>query len=604
VSTRGNTAPPRLGAHAEAQGVRFALFAEAERCEVELGASDGSVGAKLALEALGDGYFQLLVPEAGPNLLYRFVVDGRRLPDPYARFLPQGVHGPAQVLKPGYEFRHARPLRPLREQVLYELHVGTFTEEGTFDAARRRLPALAELGVTTLELMPVAAFDGARGWGYDGVALFAPHAGYGTPDQLRELIDAAHGLGLSVLLDVVYNHFGPAGNYLGAYSGRYFHTDKSSPWGQSPNFSEPLMRSLVLQNARYWLEEMGFDGLRLDATHAIHDASPTHVLQELTQLAHALDPPRLIIAEDERNLAGLVTEQGLDALWADDFHHQLRVTLTGEQYGYFGAYTPSAQGLVDVIQRGWSYTGQLNPVQGEPRGMPAEHLPAEAFVYCIQNHDQVGNRALGERLTAGVSRELYLSASLLLLFLPMTPLIFMGQEWGASSPFLYFTDHEPELGRQISDGRRGEFAGFPGFSEPQARERIPDPQAEATFLASKLRWSERELSGHARTLELYRAALTLRRTDPVLRQTGRAELTADVLGNVLGVHRALGDERRSLFVNLGKAACSLDELAEKSQLGACRSLLATSANARELAIGAAALVAGRGRLPKPGKAAA
>ncbi|HEX2870073.1 MAG TPA: malto-oligosyltrehalose trehalohydrolase [Polyangiaceae bacterium] len=604
MSAPANINPPRLGAHVEAGGVRFAAFADAERCEVELVTSDGSVGEKLRLKALGEGYFELLVPEAGPDLLYRFVVDGRRLPDPYARFLPHGVHGPAQVIEPRYRFRHPRPRRPLREQVLYELHVGTFTEEGTFQAARRRLPALAELGITTLELMPVAAFDGVRGWGYDGVALFAPHAAYGTPDQLRELVDAAHGLGLSVLLDVVYNHFGPSGNYLGAYSGRYFHADKASPWGQSPDFSGAVMRNLVLQNARYWLEEMSFDGLRLDATHAIHDTSPTHVLQELSALAHDLNPPAVVIAEDERNLASLVTAEGLDALWADDFHHQLRVTLTGEQRGYFGAYTPSIVGLAEVIQRGWWYTGQLNPVQGEPRGTPAEHLAAEAFVYCIQNHDQIGNRALGERLTASVSRELYLSASLLLLFLPTTPLLFMGQEWGASTPFLYFTDHDPELGRQVSEGRRREFAGFPEFSEPQARERIPDPQAEATFLASKLRWNERELPGHAATLGLYRDALTLRRTDPVLRATGRAELSVDVWGSVLGVHRALGDERRSLFVNLGSAACNLDELAARSQLSAWRRLLQTSAGGARLAPGGAAVIAGRGVLPKPGKAAA
>lgn len=604
MTTQAGIDLPRLGAHVEAGGVRFAAFADAERCEVELVASNGSVSAKLPLRALGNGYFQLLVPEAGPGLLYRFVVDGRRLPDPYARFLPHGVHGPAQVVESRYRFRHARPRRPLREQVLYELHVGTFTEDGTFEAARRRLPALAELGITTLELMPIAAFDGVRGWGYDGVALFAPHVAYGTPDQLRELVDEAHGLGMSVLLDVVYNHFGPSGNYLGAYSARYFHTDKSSPWGQSPDFSRAVMRNLVLQNARYWLEELSFDGLRLDATHAIHDASPTHLLQELSKLAHELEPPRVIIAEDERNLASLITKDGLDALWADDFHHQLRVTLTGEQHGYFGAYTPSVAGLAEVIQRGWSYTGQLNPVQGEPRGTPAAHLAAEAFVYCIQNHDQVGNRALGERLSASVSRELYLSAALLLLFLPMTPLLFMGQEWGASTPFLYFTDHEPELGRLVSEGRRREFAGFPEFSEPQARERIPDPQAEATFLASKLRWAERELPEHAATLELYRNALALRRTDPVLRATGRTELSVDAWGSVLGVHRALGDERRSLFVNFGSAAHSLDELAAQSQLRACHGLLQTAASGSRLAPGGAAIVAGRGVLPKPRKAAA
>lgn len=597
------TGLPRLGAHVEQAGVRFAAFADASRCQLQLVASDGSAGTELEMRSLQGGYFELLVPEAGPGLLYRFVVDGRSLPDPYARFLPHGVHGPAQVIEAQYRFRHPWPRRPLREQVLYELHVGTFTEEGTFEAARQRLPALAELGVTTLELMPVAAFDGARGWGYDGVALFAPHAAYGTPDQLRELIDTAHGLGLSVLLDVVYNHFGPSGNYLSAFSRRYFHRDKASPWGQSPDFSEPAMRRLVLENARYWLEDVGFDGLRLDATHAIHDDTPTHLLKRLSTLAHELEPPRVVIAEDERNLAALVTELGLDALWADDFHHQLRVTLTGEDHGYFGGYTPAAAGVADVIERGWLYTGQLNPVQGKPRGTPAKHLPAEAFVYCIQNHDQVGNRAFGDRLNASVGREAYLSASLLLLFLPMTPLLFMGQEWGASTPFSYFTDHEPELGQQVSNGRRREFAAFPDFAQPEALARIPDPQAEATFLHSKLRWAERELPGHAAVLKLYRDALTLRRTDPVLRDSSRAGLTTDAWGDVLGVHRSLGDERRSLLVNLGQNSHDLRELAELSGLLDWRCVLQTSPTPR-LGPGAAALLAGKSRLHDQGKARA
>ena len=593
---------PRLGAHVERAGVRFAAFADAPRCQLQLVASDGSAGAELEMQPLGGGYFELLVPEADAGLLYRFVVDGRSLPDPYARFLPHGVHGPAQVVEAQYRFEHPRPQRALREQVLYELHVGTFTDEGTFDAARLHLAALAELGVTTLELMPVAAFDGARGWGYDGVALFAPHAAYGTPDQLRELIDAAHGLGLLVLLDVVYNHFGPSGNYLSAFSRRYLHRDKASPWGQSPNFSEPAMRRLVLENAHYWLQDVGFDGLRLDATHAIHDEEPTHLLKRLSALAHQLEPPRVVIAEDERNLAALVTEQGLDAVWADDFHHQLRVTLTGDKNGYFGAYQPGAVGVAEVIERGWLYTGQRNPVQGTPRGTPAAHLTAESFVYCIQNHDQVGNRAFGDRLNASLGRETYLSASLLLLFLPMTPLLFMGQEWGASTPFLYFTDHEPELGQQVSNGRRREFAAFPDFASPEARARIPDPQAEATFLHSKLRWAERELPGHAAILKLYKAALALRRTDAVLRDSPRAGLSTSTWGDVLAVHRTLRKERRSLVVNLSQNAHDLREFADLCGLSDWHCALQTAETAPRLQPGAAALLAGTCRLPNLEKA--
>jgi len=582
----------KLGAHVESGGVRFAAFAQAATCAVQLVDATEQVQITLELAPRGDGYFELLTSLAKPGSLYFFVVDGRRLPDPYARYLPRGVHGPAQVVVHEYAFRHLPPVRPLSEQVVYELHVGTFTEEGTFDAVRQRLPDLVELGITTIELMPIAAFAGEHGWGYDGVALFAPHAAYGTPDQLRELIDAAHALGLSVLLDVVYNHFGPSGNYLAAYSPSYFRSDSANAWGQSPNFEDPVLRALVLDNARYWLRELGFDGLRVDASHAIIDDSPQHILSELAEVAHELEPRQLLIAEDERNLATLVTDNGLDGLWADDFHHQVRVTLVGERAGYYAAFEPSAQGVADVINRGWLYTGQPSPLTGKPRGSPADLLPAEALVYCIQNHDQVGNRALGDRLDAVAGHDAFRAASLLLLFLPMTPLLFMGQEWAASTPFLYFTDHDAELGALVTAGRRREFADFHGDIDD-----IPDPQALTTFQRSKLVWAERESPPHRVTLELYRSALALRRTDPVLSRSRREHLLAQASDGTLMVHRWCGNDRRVLVLNFGPEPVTLEGLAARLRLRASVALLRSAPDlGSSLPPGSAILLAGEGNL--------
>jgi maltooligosyltrehalose trehalohydrolase len=558
---------------------------------------------RVELAPLGDGYFEVEVSAAPAGTLYDFVVDGRVLPDPYGRRLPHGVHGPAEVCVSQYSFQHPALARPLREQVIYELHVGTFSPEGTFEGARKLLPRLCELGVTTLELMPVAAFSGTRGWGYDGVALYAPHAQYGTPDQLRELVDAAHGLGLSVLLDVVYNHFGASGNYLGAYSTRYFCEDVRTAWGNAPNFAEPAMRDLVLENARYWLGELKFDGLRLDATHALVDASERHILQELATLAAAYDPPRMLIAEDDRNDASLVTRVGLDALWADDFHHQVRVTLTGERDGYYAAYEPAVAGIADAINGGWLYRGQTYPTTGEPRGSDASVLGAEQLVYCIQNHDQVGNRALGERLSADVGAERFRAAALLLLFLPMTPLLFMGQEWGASTPFLYFTDHDEELGKAVREGRRREFAGFAAFSDASAREQIPDPQAEATFSSSRLDWGERDSPGAAATLALHHHALELRRKDPVMSRAGRDELRAEALGEVLVVRRWHAGQERALLMSFGTEDTELSSLAAGLGLANVQVLLSSSTGRprAKLPGGAAVILSIDHHSSKPGK---
>jgi maltooligosyltrehalose trehalohydrolase len=580
-----------LGAQLESGGVRFTALTDAAMCAVELVDETERALHTLELEPLGDGYFQLVTPLATAGSLYFFVVNGRRLPDPYARYLPRGVHGPASVVR-SEPLRNPAPRRPLSEQVIYELHVGTFTAEGTFDAARRRLPELVHLGITTVELMPVAAFAGERGWGYDGVALFAPHAAYGTPGDLRALIEDAHALGLGVLLDVVYNHFGPSGNYLAAYSASYFHLDIANAWGAAPNFEHLALRRLVLDNARYWLSEFGFDGLRLDATHAIVDRSTKHILAELAELGHELSPRRLIIAEDDRNLAELVTDFRMDAVWADDFHHQVRVTLGGERTGYFAAFERSPEAVADVINGGWLYTGQVNPVTGKPRGSSPRMLPADAFVYCIQNHDQVGNRAVGDRLDQVTGDEAFRAASLLLLFLPMTPLLFMGQEWAASTPFAYFTDHDAELGALVREGRRREFAPF-----HEVVEDIPDPQALSTFERSKLRWTEREQPRHRETLELYRAALWLRRTDPVLSRSRREHVRAEAVNGVLLVQRWLGSERRVLVQNFGVEPVPVSPIAARLRLGSVVTLLQSSGFAAESVPKGSAVVLGGNETP-------
>jgi maltooligosyltrehalose trehalohydrolase len=506
----------------------------------------------IPLEPVAPGVFAREVEGLGAGALYTFVLDGRELPDPYARFLPYGVHGPARV-----EPRIVAPRRdgfvppPFERWVIYELHVGTFTPQGTYAGVEAKLDHLVDLGVNAIELMPIASFVGSRGWGYDGVALFAPHAAYGDPADLRRLVRAAHDRGIAMILDVVYNHFGPTGNYLSAYAPEYLTSAHQTAWGDAPSFGDPRMRRLVLDNARYWLEQFDFDALRLDATHGIFDDSPEHVLAELARVARSLDPPRVLVAEDERNLPELVTEHGLDGIWADDFHHALRVTLTGERDGYYAAYRGGAEELARVIERGWLYEGQRYEPTGQPRGKPAT-LPKQRLVHGIQNHDQIGNRAFGERLSVDVSLDAYLGASALLLFLPRVPLLFMGQEWAASTPFLYFTDHEPEIGEAVTRGRREELGAFRAFRGDGARGPIPDPQALDTFERSRLAWREREREPHARCLALYRRLLELRARDPVLsrpRGALRARVEEGTGGALLVVTRAdgAGGERVLLY---------------------------------------------------------
>lgn len=546
--------PLNLGAHVEPGGVRVRAFAMAERCAIRLFGDAGEVLSTRDLEPRGHGIFEGFVAGLGHADRYGFVVDGRDIYDPWARWLPEGVHRPAAVYAPQYEFQNGLgTYRPLEKQIFYELHVGTFTPEGTFAAAATRLGELARLGVTTIELMPVTAFAGSRGWGYDTVAHFAPHPAYGTPDDLRALVDAAHGHGLGVVLDVVYNHFGPSGNYLHSLDRDLFLKEESSPWGELPNFRHFVMRAHVLESAMYFLRDVRFDGLRIDATHAIVDRPEDHILKVLAQETAGLIPKKDLIAEDDRGEPALYTEQGMTAIWADDFHHEVHVTLTHERDGYYAKHQGGAAAIAKTIEAGWT------------RGKPAPQLPAHAFLYAIQNHDQVGNRPLGDRLGSVAGVQAFRAASALLLFLPMTPLLFMGQEWGELRPFLYFTDHDEELGAAVTEGRKREFSHFEGFSAERA-EKIPDPQLEATFQRSKLDWTARTEPEHRRTLAIYHDLLSLRHQDPVIASGSRDRLRASARGDVLVVERWNEHGRRILHLNFAHVPAEVGEDVARAQV--------------------------------------
>ncbi|HEU0302613.1 MAG TPA: malto-oligosyltrehalose trehalohydrolase, partial [Longimicrobium sp.] len=480
-----------FGANVVEGGVEFRVWAPSSRAvEVVVYGPDAEAVHPLAAQA--EGWFAGTVAGIGAGARYRYRLDEKdAFPDPASRAQPDGVHEPSEVVDPstfrwtddGWKGVSADEL------VIYELHVGTATEEGTFAALIDRLDDIAALGATAVEPMPVAEFPGARNWGYDGVYLYAPESSYGGAEAFRRFVDAAHARGLAVILDVVYNHLGPEGNYLHAVTGGQYFTDRHrTPWGDAIDYGRRPVRELAIQNALHWAHEYHVDGLRMDATHAILDDSPVHLLQELAaRVRESLPAGRrfVLIAEDERNERRMLLPPpegcGLDAVWADDFHHQLRRHTAGDHEAYFGDFTGTVDDIVRTLRRGWFYEGQESRNHGAPRGTPAEGLPPRAFVHCIQNHDQVGNRAFGDRLTESVPLAVYRAASALLLLSPCTPLLWMGQEWAASTPFQYFTDHPAELGKLVTEGRRREFGRFSAFADPAVRERIPDPQAASTF---------------------------------------------------------------------------------------------------------------------------
>ena len=515
----------QFGAECRDDGsVRFRLWAPAAR-RVDLFLTESA--KRLSLNSSGNGWFELITDAAKAGTQYKFQIDsGPEVPDPASRFQPRDVHGPSEVIDPGNFDWHDEAWRgrPWEQAVIYELHVGAFTTSGTFSAVNDRLDSLVDLGITALELMPLSDFPGKRNWGYDGVLPFAPDSIYGRTEDLKNLIQSAHARGLMVFLDVVYNHFGPEGNYLGLYAPQFFTSRHQTPWGKAINFDgeeSRTVRDYFIDNALYWLNEYHFDGLRLDAVHSIVDDSTLPILDELAhKVRNSVEPGRHVhlILENERNQSTYLQRdeqcrpREYTAQWNDDIHHVLHVLTTGECHGYYSDY--SAQPLDQLgrcLVSGFAYQGDISLFRnGARHGEPTEGLPPTAFVSFLQNHDQIGNRAFGERINTIADPCAVRAATEILLLAPSVPLIFMGEEFASESPFLFFCNFEKDLAEAVSAGRRNEFARFTRFSDPASRKGIPDPNAESTFEASRLDWRVLSDPQHQRWLCLHRDLLQLR----------------------------------------------------------------------------------------------
>ncbi|WP_339496864.1 malto-oligosyltrehalose trehalohydrolase [Pseudomonas sp. EA_15y_Pfl1_P101] len=532
----------------DAQHTRFALWApDAFYVSVEL-----EDGKSVAMLPQADGWFETEI-KCPAGTRYRYNIDGEMdVPDPASRAQAEDVHGWSLVVDPlAYQWRHSDwQGRPWHEAVIYELHVGAL---GGYAEVEKHLPRLAELGVTAIELMPLAQFPGERNWGYDGVLPYAPQSSYGTPEQLKHLIDSAHGHGLAVILDVVYNHFGPDGNYLGQYAKGFFQEDVHTPWGAGIDFDRREVRDFFLDNALMWLLEYRFDGLRLDAVHAIDN--PEFLKELAHRVREEVDTGRHVwlTLENELNQAGLLEyEHDFDAQWNDDFHNVMHVLLTGETDAYYSdfAHEPTAK-LARCLSEGFIYQGHTTR-HGHARGEPSGHLPPSAFVAFLQNHDQIGNRAMGERLHQLCSPRALEAATALLLLSPMIPLMFMGDEVNASAPFLFFTDHHGELAEAVREGRRNEFADFAAFKDPERRERIPDPNNASTFQQSAPLFTG---NPHA---QLYRQLLGLRHRHIVPHLPGSVTLGAEVLAEGAVTARWRLGNGSVLQIDLNLSATALD----------------------------------------------
>ncbi|MEO8296690.1 MAG: malto-oligosyltrehalose trehalohydrolase [Burkholderiales bacterium] len=512
--------PQRIDPRDPRSGYRFRLWAPSAK-QVELKLLPTAGGPTRWRCETRDGWHSVALPQARTGDLYCFSVDGLEVPDPASRYNPGDVHGPSQLIDPlSFDWGDDTPShRPWHESVLYELHIGTFTAEGTFKAAERRLDYLAGLGVTTIELMPVNDFAGRRGWGYDGTLIYAPKAAYGHPHDLKSLIRTVHSLGMTALLDVVYNHFGPEGNYLHAYAPEFFQPEVQTAWGPAIDFDAERaapVRRFFLHNALYWLDEYRFDGLRVDAGHAIHDRSDHHFLDELPALVRTTFPGRQVhlVLENHANEASVLGPQAFDAQWNDDFHHAAHVLLTGEQQHCYADFTEQPlKRLVRCLLEGFDYQGQPSGfAQGQPRGEPSAHLPATAFVNFLQNHDQVGNRLMGERLAALASPRMVQALVAVQLLAPGVPMVFMGEEFGATTPFLYFCDFEPGLAAAVREGRHREhqLAAEAQGAAAEAPVHGHDACEPSTFLASKLDWSQLTRPAQSAWLEFYARLIAAR----------------------------------------------------------------------------------------------
>jgi maltooligosyltrehalose trehalohydrolase len=535
-----------FGAELTPQGVRFRLWAPAaKRVEVQLG------DELLAMEGK-DGWFELTDARAHPGSLYKYRIDGQHLvPDPASRFQPQDVDGPSEVIDPrAFRWKEGWQGRPWREAVIYELHVGTFTPEGTYKGVQSKLGQLVDVGVTAIELMPLADFAGRRNWGYDGVLPYAPDSAYGRPEDLKALVQAAHDAGLMVFLDVVYNHFGPKGNYLHVYAPQFFTERHNTPWGAAIDFAQPAVRQYFVHNVLYWLNEYRFDGLRFDAVHAIHDDSARHILDEICD---SVPEGKHLVLENDANQSRFIGPGKYDAQWNDDSHHGYHVLATGEDDGYYVSYSDApAKHLARCLAEGFAYQGEVSPFTGEPRGERSAHLPPAGFVDFLQNHDQIGNRALGERLLSLAETKKLKALTAIQLLAPSPPLLFMGEEWGCRQPFLFFCDFDGELGEAVRKGRREEFKRFAAF-----KERIPDPLAETTFRRCVLRWKDRDPSWLAH----YKELLSLRKNEITPLDPGP------------GRYRMLGERAfevtwggLTLIANCGDATVVVDSFPEKKPI--------------------------------------
>ena len=518
-----------FGAELQSDGhTRFRLWAPSS-AQVLLELGLGNERSRHAMQRTNGGWHQLSVV-AGVGSRYKFLVASREggtmsVPDPASRSNPDGVHGASEVIDPHHFLWQAADWRgrPFTDAVLYELHVGTFTAEGSFAAAAQRLPELAALGVTAVQLMPLAAFPGERNWGYDGVLQFAPCACYGTPDELKAFIDRAHTLQLMVFLDEVYNHFGPEGNYLHVYCPEFFDAAERTPWGAAINFDArdcATVRRFFVENALFWIQEYRFDGLRLDAVHAMRDSSTPDIVNEIAANIRRLAAGREVhvvlensgndahfLKRDARGIALCATAQ-----WDDDVHHALHVVCSGESDGYYADYAfQPLESLGRALAEGFTYQGEYSRFRDRKRGDPSSDLPPSAFVGFLQNHDVVGNRPLGERVQEIAKVNLLTAAYACLLLSPQVPMLFMGEEFAASTPFLFFCDFGTELAASVTAGRRREFKRFAAFADPAVAARTADPNAAATFSACKLRWHEREQPGHRERLSLIQQLLELRR---------------------------------------------------------------------------------------------
>jgi maltooligosyltrehalose trehalohydrolase len=559
-----------VGADVTPGGVRFRVWApDSRRVAVVLGPAAESSARRLELEAEPGGYFSLETQEAGAGTLYRYELDGEGpFPDPASRFQPDGPHGPSQVIDPAAFAWQANdwPGVAPADRVLYEMHIGTFTSEGTWRAAAGQLEELAQLGITVVEVMPVADFPGRFGWGYDGVNLFAPTRLYGEPDDFRYFIDCAHAAGLAVILDVVYNHLGPDGNYLGSYSDHYFSNLYETDWGLPFNLDGPRsqpVREYLLANVAYWIREFRVDGYRLDATQSIFDAhtGEDHIMPQIDEVARAAAAGRTIfmVGENEPQESVYIRARerggyGLDAVWNDDWHHSAVVALSGRKEAYYSDYLGAPQEFVSAAKHGFLYQGQHYVWQKQRRGTPALDLPHAAFINFLQNHDQIANSMRGDRIHRLCSPGEYRSMTALLLLGPAVPLLFQGQEFAASTPFLYFADHEAELAQAVSRGRRKFLEQFPSIAQSELQDRIDEPADAATFARCTLDFDERDR--HAEIYRLHRDLLQLRRRDGTLGVRCRG-VDGAVLGGYAFVLRffgadAAGPADRLLLVNLGR----------------------------------------------------